>query len=157
MLKSVISNFRLKQLIFMKSHFEHFRKVSFSDTDLAGIVHFASFFPYMEDCEHEFYRSLGLSVTNMRDFNGDKLGWPRVHASCNYKKPLHFDDEFKISLTIAKISTKTIKYNFRFISKDDMIEFAEGSLIVACVKFSESGMESVKIPDKIKSLLPPTI
>ena len=147
---------RLGSPIFMKSHFEHLRKVSFSDTDLAGIVHFASFFPYMEDCEHEFYRSLGLSVTNMRDFNGDKLGWPRVHASCNYKKPLHFDDEFKISLTILKISTKTIKYNFRFISKDDQIEFAEGSLIVACVKFSESGMESVKIPDKIKSLLPST-
>ena len=156
MLKRVISITLLEQLIVMKSHFDHLRKVSFSDTDLAGIVHFASFFPYMEDCEHEFYRSLGLSVTNMRDFNGDKLGWPRVHASCNYKKPLHFDDEFKISLTIAKISTKTIKYNFRFISKDDEIEFAEGSLIVACVKFSESGMESVKIPDKIKSKLPPT-
>ena len=152
----IFTNQHLEHSIVMNSNFEHLRKVSFSETDLAGIVHFASFFPYMEDCEHEFYRSLGLSVTNMRDYDGEKLGWPRVHASCNYKKPLHFDEEFKIRLKIVKISTKTIEYNFRFISQDEEMEFAEGTLIVACVKFGESGMASVKIPDKIKSLLPST-
>ena len=38
------------------------RMVEFSDTDMAGIMHFASFFHYMESVEHEFIRSLGLSI-----------------------------------------------------------------------------------------------
>ena len=138
----------------MNPHFKQLRKPSFSDTDLAGIVHFASFFPYMEDCEHEFYRSLGLSVTTMSDDNGENIGWPRVHASCDYKNPLHFEEEFEISLTISKISSKTIEYCILFSSPDNNIIFAEGSLIVVCVKFSESGMASIKIPDKIMKLLP---
>ena len=138
----------------MNPHFKQTRKPSFSDTDLAGIVHFASFFPYMEDCEHEFYSSLGLSVTTMSDDNGENIGWPRVHASCDYKNPLHFEEEFEISLTISKISSKTIEYCILFSSPDNNIIFAEGSLIVVSVKFSESGMASIKIPDKIMKLLP---
>lgn len=138
----------------MNSHFEQIRQPSFSETDLAGIVHFASFFPYMEDCEHEFYRSLGLSVNAMTDTEGVKIGWPRVNAECNYKKPLHFEEEFKISLSINKISSKTITYSFLFRSLDDQFVYAEGSLVVVCVKFLESGMASTEIPDKILNLLP---
>ena len=37
------------------------RRVEFRDTDAAGIMHFASFFPLMESVEHEF-SPLGLSV-----------------------------------------------------------------------------------------------
>ena len=38
------------------------QRVEFADTDMAGIVHFSNFFRYMERAEHEFLRSLGLSV-----------------------------------------------------------------------------------------------
>ena len=38
------------------------RRIEFVDTDMAGIVHFARFFVFMEAAEHEFLRSLGLSV-----------------------------------------------------------------------------------------------
>ena len=38
------------------------RRVEFCDTDMAGIVHFANFFRWMESAEVEFLRSLGLSV-----------------------------------------------------------------------------------------------
>jgi YbgC/YbaW family acyl-CoA thioester hydrolase len=120
---------------------------------MAGIVHFASFFPYMEDCEHDFYRSLNLSVTDMHDDSGVNIGWPRVHASCDYKRPLRFEEPFIIKLTIQKIGEKTIEYNFDFTSTDKVITYATGSLIVVCVKFNESGMDSIEIPDNINALL----
>ena len=116
----------------MNASFEQTRKPVFSETDMAGIVHFASFFPYMEDCEHEFYRSLGLSVTNMCDGNGESIAWPRVHASCNYKKPLHFEQPFIIKLEVVKIGTKTIEYTFDFTSTDKQITYASGTVIVVC-------------------------
>ena len=41
------------------------RRVEFSETDMAGIVHYSNFFRYMEAAEHEFFRALGFSVTVM--------------------------------------------------------------------------------------------
>ncbi|MFL2451890.1 MAG: acyl-CoA thioesterase [Verrucomicrobiales bacterium] len=137
----------------MNRSFEQTRSPVFSETDMAGIVHFASFFPYMEDCEHDFYRSLNLSVTDMHDDSGVNIGWPRVHASCDYKRPLRFEEPFIIKLTIQKIGKKTIEYNFDFTSTDKVITYATGSLIVVCVKFNESGMDSIEIPDNINALL----
>ena len=137
----------------MNPSFEQTRKPVFSETDMAGIVHFASFFPYMEDCEHEFYRSLGLSVTNMCDEEDNSIAWPRVHASCNYKKPLHFEKPFIIKLEVVKISNKTIEYRFDFTSTDKQIIYANGSVIVVCVQFQDSVMESIEIPNNIIALL----
>ena len=42
--------------------FTHQRQVEFAETDMAGIVHFANFFRWMESAEHAFLRSLGHSV-----------------------------------------------------------------------------------------------
>ena len=46
----------------MAYEFKATRRVEFSDTDMAGIVHYANFFRFMETAEHGFYRSLGFSV-----------------------------------------------------------------------------------------------
>ena len=134
----------------MSCHFKQRRKAVFSETDLAGIVHFASFFPYMEDCEHSFYRSLGHSVTNMLDEDGINIGWPRVNVSCEYLKPLHFEDEFEIQLLVSDITDKTIKYEFNFFD-DEKALLAKGSVVVVCVKFTDSGMKSSNIPDSIRN------
>ena len=55
------------------------RRADFCDTDLAGIVHFANFFRYMEAAEVAFLKSLGLNVTIQ--WNGEHLGFPRVSVS----------------------------------------------------------------------------
>ena len=133
----------------MNCHFKQRRKAVFSETDLAGIGHFACFFPYMEDCEHSFYRSLGHSVTNMVDNDGINIGWPRVNVSCEYLKPIRFEEEFEIQLTVSNITDKTIKYDFNFFYNDNQL-IAKGTVVVVCVKFSDSGMKSTTIPDSIR-------
>ena len=50
----------------MPSEFTVRRRVEFSETDMAGIVHYSNFFRYMETVEHAFYRSLGFSVVQDR-------------------------------------------------------------------------------------------
>ena len=45
----------------MSTAFVTSRRVEFSDTDAAGIVHFVAFFRMMEQAEHELLRSVGLS------------------------------------------------------------------------------------------------
>ena len=50
------------------------RRVEFGDTDMAGIIHFANFFRYMEAAETDFLRSLGLSVAWRKGTSGS--GFP---------------------------------------------------------------------------------
>ncbi len=80
----------------MTSPFHTTRRVEFSDTDMAGIVHFASFFRFMEGAEHEFLRSVGLSV--VLNWEGVSLGFPRVSASCDFLKPIRFEDVVDIEV-----------------------------------------------------------
>ena len=46
----------------MTAEYKKERRVEFSETDMAGIIHYSAYFQYMEEAEHEFLRSLGLSV-----------------------------------------------------------------------------------------------
>ena len=74
------------------------RRVEFNETDLAGIVHFSNFFRYMETVEGAFYRSFGQSVI-LRGA-AEPLGLPRVHADCDYLKPLRFEDLIEMHLLV---------------------------------------------------------
>src|SRR5947207_7580130 len=110
----------------MAHEFRLKRLVEFSETDMVGIVHYANFFRYMEAAEHGFFRSLGFSVVT---FEVDPpLGWPRVHAECDYKHPLRFEDEIEIQLLVSEKRTKSLTYVFRFRKLDTSppIEVARG-------------------------------
>ncbi len=128
----------------MPSEFTITRRVEFSETDAAGIVHYSNFFRYMEACEHAFFRSLGTSIVD----KSSGIGWPRVHASCDYRKPLYFEDEFTIALCVTGKTSKSLSYEFVFEKGD--IEIAQGNLTVCCVRRDETGeMKAADIPADI--------
>ena len=125
----------------MSCEFTITRRVEFSETDSAGIVHYSNFFRYMEACEHAYFRSLGTSIVD----KSSGIGWPRVHASCDYRKPLYFEDEFTIALRVAGKTNKSLSYDFIFEKED--IEIAQGNLTVCCVRRDETGeMKAADIP-----------
>ncbi|MFO0803044.1 MAG: hypothetical protein U0791_07980 [Gemmataceae bacterium] len=41
-------------------------RVDFGDTDMAGIMHFANFFRFMESAEIDFLHSVGLTVSGAK-------------------------------------------------------------------------------------------
>lgn len=134
----------------MAYEFKLTRQVEFSDTDMAGIVHFAAFFRYMEAAEHAFFRSLGFSI-HTTGF-AQPVGWPRVHADCDFKYPLRFEDIVEIYLFVRERREKTIAYGFVFrkLNEDPAMEVARGSLVVACVTRDENGkMKGIPIPEAI--------
>src|SRR5688572_32592470 len=96
----------------MAYEFKVARRVEFSETDMAGIVHYSNFFRYMEAAEHGFFRSLGFSVVTRQV--DPPVGWPRVHAECDYMQPLHFEDEIEIHMLVTEKKSKSLRYEFRF-------------------------------------------
>ena len=124
------------------------RKVEFSETDMAGIVHFSVFYRYMEYAEHAFFRSLGRSIADPNL----GVGWPRVHCKCDFKKPLKFEDEVEIHLLVSAKTTKSISYQFRLLKADS--EVARGTITVVCVRRNEGdGMKATSIPSEIADLI----
>lgn len=112
----------------MSETFHTSRLVEFHDTDMAGIMHFASFFVYMESAEHELLRSLGLTVHAKAD--EAHISFPRVSATCHYSSPAHCEDILDIAITITRIGQKSVTYEFRISCGDD--EIAVGAMTSVC-------------------------
>jgi acyl-CoA thioester hydrolase len=133
----------------MAFEFKLTRRVEFAETDMAGIVHFSNFFRYMENAEHAFIRSLGASVI-MSNLN-PPLGFPRVHAECDYRRPLKFEENLEIHLLVREKRPKVLSYLFKFRksnAKDEMELIAHGILTVVCVTHHADGaMTPAPIPD----------
>jgi acyl-CoA thioester hydrolase len=91
-------------------HFRHSRLVEFADTDLAGIVHFANFFRFVESAEHAFFRSLGFKVHTAD--GATHQGWPRLEVSCKYLKPARFEQTLEVCLRIEELRTTSLRYGF---------------------------------------------
>ncbi len=125
------------------------RRVEFSDTDMAGIVHYSNFFRYMEAAEHEFFRSLGFSVVTRQV--DPPVGWPRVRAECDFKQPLRFEDEFEVHMLVAEKKSKSLSYQFRIrkLNAESPVEVARGTLTVVCVTHQGGRMKAVEIPGEI--------
>jgi len=140
----------------MPYEFRAQRRVEFSETDMAGIVHYSNFFRFMETAEHAFFRSLGFSIAPGGDQPGHpRVGWPRVHASCDYHRPLRFEDMVEIHLLVAEKKSKAITYQIRFrkIDGNKSEEVARGKLTVVCVAYDRIGgtMKATNIPLEIAS------
>src|SRR3954467_8212089 len=97
----------------MPSPFFIFRRIQFSETDMAGIAHFSSYFRMMEEVEHAFFRSVGLSVSMQHD--GMHVGWPRVSTACEYFGPVRFEDALELRLRVARLGDKSFSYEVDFL------------------------------------------
>ncbi len=119
------------------------RRVEFCDTDMAGIVHFSNFFRYMEAAEVDFLRQRGLSVT--LEWEGRKLGFPRVSANCDYIKPAHFQDVLDIAVTLERLGDKSATYAFEFSLRGELI--AKGKVTSVCCRLGATDrLEAIDIP-----------
>lgn len=126
-------------------------RVHFSDTDMAGIVHFSNFFRYMERVEHAFFRSLGFSIVDPQEQGDERVGWPRVHASCDYFAPLRFEEEFEAELLVEEVRHKVIRHLIRFWKSDGELA-AEGRVTAACVRRDPvtGRMKAIEIPQRFR-------
>ena len=130
------------------------RLVEFHDTDMAGIMHFASFFHYMESAEHEFIRSLGFSIHSR--INGQLLSFPRVSVSCDYRSPARSEEMLDIAILVARIGTKSITYTFE-VSHEGR-EVAKGQFTCVCCRVEPGEpITSVPIPQELVEKMQPYV
>ena len=138
----------------MADPFHTTRRIEFADTDMAGIVHFANFFRFMEAAEVEFLRSRGISVA--MKWQGQRIGFPRVSASCDFVRPVCFQDVLEIAVRVARLGRKSVTYAFEFFKENELV--AKGQISAVCCRtVGEGQIESMEIPADIRALLEGTM
>jgi acyl-CoA thioester hydrolase len=152
-LKPNLANDRKLSGALMAEKFVIQRRVEFCETDAAGIVHFASYLCYMEQAEHAFLRSLGLSVCEPQA-DGWHLGWPRVRVECDFQGSAKFEDLLEIRVGVARLGNKSITYDFVFMRGVNQI--AKGRVTAVCCNVkSGQPLKSTQVPKKYFELLDP--
>ena len=137
----------------MSQVFEHSRRVAFSETDMAGVMHFSNYFRWMEDVECAFWRSLGGG--EFVYYDDGVLCWPRIAVECHYRAPLRFEQEAIARLHVAAMTGKTLRFAIDISSGDKPC--AAGTMTVVCCRLQDGEFRSLPIPENIRSLLKPFV
>ena len=142
-------------MLLMAYQFISTRKIEFSDTDMAGLVHFSTYFRYMETAERDFFESLNLPLIPTRP---DPLqGWPRVRAECKFMAPLRFGDTIKIHLAVKAVKLRSIDYQFRIYREqadESLIQAGKGHLTTIFTQLAADGsLVSQELSESIRAAI----
>ncbi|MCO6437779.1 MAG: acyl-CoA thioesterase [Phycisphaerae bacterium] len=133
----------------MADAYLYHRAVQFSDTDMAGVLHFSNYYRYMEEAEHAFWRSLGESVVVK---NGDHaVSWPRVATGCEYFAPARFEDVLDLALTVSHVGNRSVSYEIEFRRGGERI--AIGRTTAVCCTMSGGNFGPTEIPPSLREKL----
>ena len=100
--------------------FTYHHQVRFDETDIAGIVHFSNFTKWVEAAEHQLLTELKIPIFAKTG------GFPKVHFSINYRKPARLREKLNVELTLEKLGSSSIHYQFKILNNDLLL--ASGKL-----------------------------
>ncbi len=108
----------------------YFCEVAFPDTDASGWVHFSKILIYAERAEHDFLTSSGIPV-----FDRGRGGWPRVKITCEYKRPLEFQDGIEVLLSLDHVGGTSLCWKFEILKNDGELA-ARGEMVTVKVDYT---------------------
>lgn len=120
------------------------RRVEFSDTDMAGIVHFSRLIVFMENAEHAFIEALGVGASVTMEYEGEEIGWPRVSVQCDFVSPARFHDTVDIRVVVLRKGTSSMTYGFEFSVGDRLV--GRGRMSSVCCVMQSGGPRPIPIP-----------
>jgi len=127
--------------------------VRFSDVDHAGIVYFPRFFHMFHLAFEELWRARIGPRAYVELLDRDRIGFPAVHAACEFQAPLRFGDTAEIELTVARLGTQSITFHYRVYRVDerDRTLCADGQVVCAVVDLAR--FVAVAVPERVLAIL----
>jgi acyl-CoA thioester hydrolase len=81
-------------------------RVRFVETDAMGVVHHSNYLAYFEEARVAYLRHIGHPFTEWRDAG---LESPVLESFVQYRKPLDFDEEIEVHVSLAEITRATFQ------------------------------------------------
>ncbi|MGJ8637846.1 MAG: acyl-CoA thioesterase [Opitutaceae bacterium] len=129
------------------------RRIEFSETDMAGLVHFSNFFRYMETAERDFFEAAGVDLINTKP--GEVVGWPRARAECKFSAPLRFGETIDIHIAVKSMKDRSIDYQFRIFRHNPdgtRTQAGKGHMTTILAELTSSGtLRSIELTKEVRS------
>jgi acyl-CoA thioesterase FadM len=121
------------------------RRIRWADADAAGRLHYPRIFEYFEEGEAELLRSVGLAP-----FERGEHDFPRKHVEAAFHRVLPLDAPFVMRVTVGKLGTTSIRYDYRIFADEACTEVAiEGAMTVVAVKDGRPA----PVPERMRAAL----
>ncbi len=128
----------------------HTRRLSYADTDPAGILYYATWFPRMEALQTEW-----LFLNDLRqDTLLERFGWWTVSRAtrCDYLAAAKLFDELTIELRVGEIGTTSVRFDFEMWRRSDNTLVATASNWLVTVSPDQ---RPIRIPEVLLAKLTP--
>lgn len=93
------------------------RRVQFYETDAQGIVHHSNYFRYFEEARGYLLRALGLPYSKLREEGYEVV---LLSAFCEFKKPLFYDEEMLIKVSLSYIDRFTFSFDYQVFVEEKL-------------------------------------
>lgn len=123
-------------------------RVRYAEVDLQGVVFNAHYLTYFDTAITEFLRSTGYSYKDL--FTKYDLDFHLVKATVEYIRPVGFDEQIEIGVTVSKIGTSSATFALGVFEKNEEMCRAAGEIVWVCAK--KGTHKSHPIPDNFKAI-----
>ena len=89
----------------------YIRKVQYHETDKMGVAHHSNFIKWMEEARVDFLDKVGYGYVKLEE---EGIISPVLTVECEYKKPLHFGDEFAVLPEILEFKGIRLAIGYTF-------------------------------------------
>lgn len=129
--------------------FFHPYRVRYSEIDGQGVVYNAHYLTFFDVSIHEFFRS--LNHERYSDAKRTGADFHVVKASVEFKAPLHFDDEFRVGVKVARIGRSSLNFALGVFRSDEELACATGEVIWAYT--DQASRKSIPIAAETRAIL----
>ncbi len=114
-------------------------QVRFSDVDMAGHVHNAAYFQYLELGRVHFFREKILDGP----WDWEKTSLIVARNEIDYKMPLVFEDDVAVETSFDSLGTTSIVLAYKVLKNGEPCAF--GKSILVCYDYDQGG--KIPVPD----------
>lgn len=130
----------------MIRHSIHY-KVTWGDTDPAGIVFYPRFLQWMDRAAHEWFEAVGLPASET--FRNKGIGFPVLEVRCEFRSPVPYGSVLEIETRVEEVRNKVFKLRHEFRLGGEPV--ATGSEIRAWTDFTGERPQAVPIPEDVRT------
>ena len=131
----------------MPKEFTTTRRVQFAETDAAGVLYFGNYYRIMEEVEHAFWRSVGVSLAHQ--------GKEGATTCCEYFAPVRFEDVIELAFRLTHVGQRSLSFEVEFRHGRSLI--ALGRTTAVCCSLAEGDFQPIAIPEEVRAKIAPYV
>jgi acyl-CoA thioester hydrolase len=105
--------------------------ITYADTDAAGIIYYAAWFPWMERLHTEWLAGHGVRFTNIAERCGASV--VTRATSCEYLAVVRPYDEVEIAMSVGHVGRRSYRMDYLMTRAGDAAQVARASLTLVGV------------------------